>query len=85
MPRAAANRNVNAGKGAAMPLAGRSEEEIRAAAYDTSRAIMLIRAYRVRGHLEADLDPLGLMRQAPHPSSIPRPTASPRPTGTARS
>ncbi len=27
---------------------------------------MLIRAYRIRGHLEADLDPLGLVRQAPH-------------------
>jgi succinyl-CoA synthetase alpha subunit len=27
---------------------------------------ILIRAYRIRGHLEADLDPLGLVRQAPH-------------------
>ena len=71
MPRAAANRNVNAGKGAAMPLAGRTEEEIRAAAYDTSRAFLLIRSYRIRGHLEADLDPLNLVRQAPHPELDP--------------
>ena len=72
MPRAAANRNVKAGKGAAMPLAGQGEEEIRAAAYDTSRAFLLIRSYRIRGHLEADLDPLGLVRQAPHQELDPR-------------
>src|SRR5476651_2280518 len=66
MPRAAANRNLKAGNGAAMPLAGQSEESIRAAAYDTSRAFLLIRSYRIRGHLEANLDPLGLVRQAPH-------------------
>src|SRR5476651_1941337 len=66
MPRAAANRNLKACNGAAMPLAGQSEESIRAAAYDTSRAFLLIRSYRIRGHLEANLDPLGLVRQAPH-------------------
>ena len=67
-PKPAANRNVKGGNGAAaaMPLAGRTEAEIRAAAQDTARALMLIRAYRIRGHLEADLDPLGLVRQAPH-------------------
>ena len=66
---AAANRNVKGGKGAAAAapaIAGKTEEEIRAAAQDTARALMLIRAYRIRGHLEADLDPLGLVRQAPH-------------------
>ena len=66
MPRAAANLNVKGGDGAVMPLAGQSDEAIRAAAHDTARALMLIRAYRIRGHLEADLDPLGLVRQAPH-------------------
>src|SRR5207344_1676683 len=30
------------------------------AVLDSIRALNLIRAYRVRGHLEADLDPLGL-------------------------
>ncbi len=69
---AAANRNVKGGKTAteaapaAPALAGKTQEEIRAAAQDTARALMMIRAYRIRGHLEADLDPLGLVRQAPH-------------------
>ena len=31
------------------------------------RALNLIRAYRVRGHLEADLDPLGLEKRGPYP------------------
>ncbi len=35
---------------------------IEAAALDSIRAMMLIRTYRVRGHLAADLDPLGLAR-----------------------
>ncbi len=33
------------------------------AAQDSIRAMLLIRTYRVRGHLTADLDPLGLARQ----------------------
>jgi len=37
------------------------------AATASIRALNLIRAYRVRGHLEADLDPLGLERRAEHP------------------
>jgi 2-oxoglutarate dehydrogenase E1 component len=66
-PRAPANRNVKGGNGAAaMPLAGKTEDEIRAAAHDTSRAFLLIRSYRIRGHLEADLDPLGLVRRELH-------------------
>ncbi|GGD64715.1 2-oxoglutarate dehydrogenase E1 component [Croceicoccus mobilis] len=36
------------------------EKAIEAAASDSVRAMMLIRTYRVRGHLAADLDPLGL-------------------------
>ncbi len=35
-------------------------EAIHQAARDSVRAIMMIRAYRMRGHLHADLDPLGL-------------------------
>ena len=34
--------------------------DTRAATLDSIRALMLIRVYRVRGHLEAQLDPLGL-------------------------
>ena len=36
------------------------QEVVLAATKDSLRALMLIRAYRVRGHLEAKLDPLGL-------------------------
>ncbi|MEP7130368.1 MAG: 2-oxoglutarate dehydrogenase E1 component [Sphingomicrobium sp.] len=42
--------------------AGASSDEIRRAAEDSIRAMMLIRTYRVRGHLAANLDPLGLAR-----------------------
>ena len=41
-----------------------SEAAVESAAADSIRAMMLIRTYRVRGHLGADLDPLGLAKQA---------------------
>ncbi|MES3028974.1 MAG: 2-oxoglutarate dehydrogenase E1 component [Pseudomonadota bacterium] len=37
-----------------------SAESVRAATLDSLRAIMMIRAYRMRGHLRANLDPLGI-------------------------
>ncbi len=40
--------------------AGASPDEVRRAAEDSIRAMMLLRTYRVRGHLAADLDPLRL-------------------------
>ncbi len=40
--------------------AGASAAEIEAYAHDSIRAIMMVRAYRVRGHLNANLDPLGI-------------------------
>ncbi len=43
-----------------------TQEQIRDSARDSLRALMLIRAYRVRGHLEAQLDPLGLQIPKPH-------------------
>ncbi|MBX5471005.1 MAG: 2-oxoglutarate dehydrogenase E1 component [Acetobacteraceae bacterium] len=55
----------------AAPKAAPGEEEIIAAARDSLRALMLIRAYRVRGHLEARLDPLGLQIPKPHPELDP--------------
>ncbi|MFN3590859.1 MAG: 2-oxoglutarate dehydrogenase E1 component [Thermaurantiacus sp.] len=48
-----------------------SEAEMRAAAQDAIRAMMLIRTYRVRGHLAADLDPLGLERREETPDLTP--------------
>ena len=46
-------------------------DQVRAATLDSIRALMLIRAYRVRGHLEADLDPLKLDKKEPHPELDP--------------
>ena len=44
----------------AAPAPHAAPDQIRQATLDSIRALMLIRAYRVRGHLEASLDPLGL-------------------------
>ncbi|MCB9957746.1 MAG: 2-oxoglutarate dehydrogenase E1 component [Rhodospirillaceae bacterium] len=49
-----------------------SEEHLRAAVTDSIRALMLIRTYRVRGHLNAQLDPLGLDQRGHHPELDPR-------------
>ncbi len=51
------------------PHAG--EEEIRAATLDSVRAIMMIRAYRIRGHLDADVDPLKMRGESHHPELKP--------------
>ncbi|MDQ8756357.1 2-oxoglutarate dehydrogenase E1 component [Sphingosinicella sp. LHD-64] len=48
---------------AAATAAGKSEAEVEQAAKDAIQAMMLIRTYRVRGHLAADLDPLGLTKR----------------------
>jgi len=44
-----------------------SDEAIKRAVLDSIRALMIIRAYRIRGHLIADIDPLGMRDQTPHP------------------
>ena len=44
---------------------------VQQATVDSIRALMLIRAYRIRGHLVADLDPLKLWKPHPHPSMDP--------------
>ena len=49
-----------------------SEEQIRTAVLDSIRALMIIRAYRIRGHLAADLDPLGMREDSKHPELDPR-------------
>ena len=48
-----------------------SEAQVRNAVLDSIRALMIIRAYRIRGHLVADLDPLGMRDQTPHPELDP--------------
>ncbi|SEL19875.1 2-oxoglutarate dehydrogenase E1 component [Roseovarius nanhaiticus] len=48
-----------------------SDEAIKRAVLDSVRALMLIRAYRIRGHLIADLDPLGLREQPFRPELDP--------------
>jgi 2-oxoglutarate dehydrogenase E1 component len=50
-------------KAAARRRANRCDTDVAAAAGDSIRAMMLIRTYRVRGHLAANLDPLGLSKQ----------------------
>ena len=55
-------------KGAGVSL---SDKQIQRAVVDSIRALMLIRAYRHRGHLDADLDPLGLSERKPHPELDP--------------
>jgi 2-oxoglutarate dehydrogenase E1 component len=50
---------------------GVSAEEVRAAAHDSIRALMLIRSYRVRGHLAATLDPLGIEQPGSNPELKP--------------
>ncbi|HET6607757.1 MAG TPA: 2-oxoglutarate dehydrogenase E1 component [Rhodopila sp.] len=45
---------------------GLDPAQARQATIASLRALMLIRSYRVRGHLEARLDPLGLQVPAPH-------------------
>ena len=48
-----------------------SESEAEQAAKDSLHALMLIRAYRARGHLIANLDPLGLQKPGSHPELDP--------------
>src|SRR5437868_2567301 len=48
------------------PTPAVDEEAVQQAAIDSIRALNLIRSYRVRGHLEADLDPVHLEQRRPH-------------------
>ena len=54
------------------PMGAPSAPASRAETIASLRALMLIRSYRVRGHLEAHLDPLGLQVPKPHPELDPR-------------
>ena len=47
------------------------ENGLKQAVLDSVRALMLIRAYRIRGHLAADLDPLNILKNDTHPELQP--------------
>ncbi len=57
---------IAGGRTAASP-----QEDSRSAALDSLRALMLIRSYRFRGHMIANLDPLGLMEHERQPELDP--------------
>jgi len=69
-PRAKPSAAPKAAETAPAP-AGASAEEVRAAAHDSIRVLMLIRSYRVRGHLQATLDPLGIEAATNNPELTP--------------
>ena len=48
-----------------------TSEQVERAVLDSIRAIMIIRAYRIRGHLAADLDPLKMAPTGNHPELDP--------------
>ncbi len=50
----------------------KTSEDVQRAILDSIRAIMLIRAYRARGHMIADLNPLGKEEQEGYPELDPR-------------
>jgi 2-oxoglutarate dehydrogenase E1 component len=61
-----APRSAATPQGSALPTVA-DGTAVQQAAFDSIRALNLIRAYRVRGHLEADLDPLKLEKREPLP------------------
>lgn len=61
---AAAGKDKKAGGGVALT-------DVEKFAHDSIRAIMMVRAYRVRGHLMANLDPLGIEVNSHHPELDP--------------
>jgi 2-oxoglutarate dehydrogenase E1 component len=50
----------------AAPAPALTDEKLQRATRDSVRALMMIRAYRMRGHLHANLDPLGLEQRQDH-------------------
>ena len=56
----------------ARPVVAASGVSVEQATKDSVRAIMLIRAYRMRGHLHAKLDPLGLAPRGDHEELHPQ-------------
>ncbi len=61
-PPMAPQKGDKAAPPAAKPADTMDKAAAQRAVLDSIRALMLIRSYRVRGHLEAQLDPLGLQK-----------------------
>ena len=57
---------ANAARSSALAAVAQGGVATRSAIVDSIRALMMIRVYRVRGHLEAKLDPLGLQVPKTH-------------------
>jgi 2-oxoglutarate dehydrogenase E1 component len=53
------------------PAGNVSREDLQRAALDSVRALRLVHAYRARGHLLSDLDPLGMKEKVYHPELDP--------------
>jgi 2-oxoglutarate dehydrogenase E1 component len=70
---------IDVEKGIAQKLQGKAQPhgvemstaEVQQATRDSVKALMMIRAYRMRGHLHAKLDPLNLAPEAYHPELDP--------------
>jgi len=68
------------GKAAGQKIAAKAAEtgvsltdaQVQRAVLDSIRALMIIRAYRIRGHLAADLDPLKMQDTSNHPELDPK-------------
>ena len=58
-------------KKVAPPAASAAAGDVRQSTLDSMNALMMIRAFRARGHLIADLDPLGLKKTEYHPELDP--------------
>jgi 2-oxoglutarate dehydrogenase E1 component len=71
-PRPSFGWDETAPAAAKLAQGGLAPDLVRAATIRSLRALMLIRSYRVRGHLEARLDPLGLIIPAPHAELDPK-------------
>lgn len=67
--RAAATKIADKAQEAQVEL---SEEKVKRAVLDSVRALMLIRAFRIRGHLIANLDPLNMRDESHHPELDPK-------------
>ncbi|HVU20229.1 MAG TPA: 2-oxoglutarate dehydrogenase E1 component [Rhizomicrobium sp.] len=70
-PELASGELVGALTGQWPQKAGAQSGDSRAAALDSIRAIQMVRAFRVIGHLESNLDPLKLSPKTPHPQLEP--------------